>query len=164
MKYRRLRADELAELEKDFIHFLVANGVTGPDWEKLKQEKPAKADGLIDLFSDIVLEKTLQKIEFLEFKLPTDIKTFHCLPDRIILNGLKIEGAADIDFTASQDPQEMTRLLAGSPAKLQLYTAQKAYHPSRNEELFRMLESGALISRDGAMFRTLEGLKENTAE
>lgn len=159
MKYRRLQPEELAELEKDFVHFLVANGIPGPDWEKMKETEPAKAEGLIDLFSDIIIEKTLDKIEYLEFKMPKDIQTFHCLPDKIILNGLRIDGESQIDFTASQDPQEMATLLNGSAAKLQLYTAQKDYHPSRNAELFQMLEGGAMISRDGAMFKTLEGLK-----
>lgn len=159
MKYRRLKPEELAELETEFIHFLAANGIPGPDWEKMKQKEPEKAESFLDIFSDVIFEKTLGNIQYLEFKLPKDIKTFQCLPDKIVLNGLKIEGDTDIDFTRSQDPQEMSQLLANSAAKLQLYTAQKAYHPDRNQELFRMMENGALISKDGALFKTLEGLK-----
>lgn len=159
MKYRRLADDELAELEKDFIHFLAANGIAGSDWVEMKANEPQKANELIDLFSDIIFDKTLDNIEYLEFKTPKDIKTFHCREDQIILNGLKIEGETEIDFTQSQDPQEMSMRLAGSQAKLQLYTARKAYHPDRKQELFKMMENGALISKDGALFKTLEGLK-----
>jgi hypothetical protein len=159
MKYRKLTIEELVGLEKDFIKFLAANGIPGPDWEKIKAEDPEKADQLIELFSDIIFDKTLEQIEYLEFKSPKDIKTFHCQPDKIIMNGIMIEGEAPIDFTQSQDPQEMSELLAGGGGKLKLYTAQKAYHPSKKEELFKMMEGGALISKDGALFKTLESLK-----
>lgn len=159
MKYRRLKLEELTALENDFIQFLAANGIPGPDWEKIKTDEPDKADGLIDLFSDIIFEKTLEKIEYLEFKTPRDIKTFHCGPEKITMNGLMIEGETEIDFTRSQDPQEMSSMLVGSAARLRMYTAEKEYHPSRKEELFKMMENGALISRDGSLFKTLEGLK-----
>lgn len=159
MKYRRLTLEELAELEKDFIQFLSANGIPGPDWEKIKTEEPKKADGLIDLFSDIIFDKTLENIEYLEFKTPQDIKTFHCQKHKIVMNGLMVEGKSDIDFTQAQDPEEMSQLLSGSGARLKVYTAQKKYHPNRKGELFNMMEGGALISRDGALFKTLESLK-----
>ncbi|PHN05766.1 DUF6495 family protein [Flavilitoribacter nigricans] len=159
MKYRRLTLEELSELEQDFIQFLSANGIPGPDWEKIKEDDPAKAEGLIELFSDIIFDKTLDQIEYLEYKTPKDIKIFHCEKHKIVMNGLLVDGKSDIDFTQAQDPEEMSRLLASSGAKLKIYTAQKKYHPNRKMELFKMMEDGALISRDGALFKTLESLK-----
>ena len=35
MKFRRLTLAELQELESEFIQFLAANTVTGPDWQNL---------------------------------------------------------------------------------------------------------------------------------
>lgn len=159
MKYRRLRPDELEQLEQEFIHFLVANGIPGPDWEKIKSTDEARTEELIGLFSDIIFDKTLEQVQYLEFKTPRDIKTFHCEENKIILNGLKIEGETTLDLTKTQDPKEMMQLLSSSSAKLKLYTAQKEYHPSRKTELFKMMESGALISRDGTLFKSLEELK-----
>lgn len=159
MKYRRLTLDELSELEEDFIQFLAANGIPGPEWENLKANEPKKAGELIDLFSDIIFDKTLENVEYLEFKTPQDIKTFHCQKHKIIMNGLMVDGKSDIDFTQAQDPEEISRLLASSGAKLKVYTAQKKYHPSRKAELFKMMEGGALISRDGGLFKTLDSLK-----
>lgn len=159
MKYRRLRPDELEQLEQEFIHFLVANGIPGPDWEKIKASENEKAEELIGLFSDIIFDKTLEQVRYLEFKTPKDIKTFHCLEDKIVLNGLRVEGDTALDLTQTQDPREMLQLLSAGSAKLKLYTAQKAYQPSRKQELFKMMESGALISRDGALFNSLEELK-----
>jgi hypothetical protein len=160
MEYRRLQPDELQELEAEFIRFLAANTITGDDWTQLKAEDPAKAEGLIDIFSGIVFEKIVKGVEYLEFKTPLDIKTFHCLPEKIMLNGLQIKGASDLDFTKEDvTPDRMGQLLRDSGAGLQLYTAEKAYQPSREQEIFRMLETGARISRDGLLFKTLEGLK-----
>ena len=159
MKYRKLTLEELKELKEDFIQFLSANGIPGPDWEKMKQDEPEKAEKLIELFSDIIFDKTLEKVEYLEFKTPQDIKTFHCLKHKIVMNGLFVEGKSDIDFTETQDPEEMSQLLAKGGARLKIYTAQKKYHPTRKDELFKMMENGALISRDGALFKTLESLK-----
>ena len=46
-----------------------------------------------------------------------------------------------------------------SGAQLKLYTAEKPYSRGRDMEIFEMMENGALISKDGSLFKTLEGLK-----
>lgn len=160
MKFRRLNAEELKELETEFIRFLASNTVTGDDWEKLKKENPQNANKLIELFSDIVFEKILKDVQYLEFKSPSDLKTFHCGTDKIKLLGLRIEGESTIDFTKNQAPAEMLQLLQASKAKLQLYEGEKAYSKERALELFGMMENGALISKDGNLYKMLNGLKE----
>ena len=159
MKYRVLTTEELAELEKEFIRFLAVNGIPGPDWVKMKTTTPEKADGLIHAFSDMVFEKTLQNIEFLEIKTPEDYKTFHCLPDKIVLLGIRLEGDSDLNFTQNTPPAQMLDQLKRSGAKLFMYGAEKKYSKERNLELFEMMEKGCLISK-GDMFRTLERLKK----
>lgn len=159
MKFRRLTNEELQDLEQEFIQFLVANTVTGDEWVKLKEEEPDKAEGLIEVFSDIVLEKVVKNIQYLEYRTPVDIKTFHCLEDKIVMNGLRMEGEADIDLTTDLPPAEMFKKLQSSDAKLQIYTAEKGYVPDREAELFRMLEGGAKISREGQLFQAIEGFK-----
>ncbi|MCB9051819.1 MAG: hypothetical protein H6556_20480 [Lewinellaceae bacterium] len=159
MKYRRLQQDELESLEKDFIRFLATNQVTASEWEKLKDEESEKVEKLIRIFSDIVFEKVLNDVQYLEYKTPKDIKTFHFEEDRIVMNGLLVEGQTSFDFTLEQSPQQMLQQIQLTGAKLKLYTAEKAYSRARNMEIFEMIENGALISKDGGLFRTLEGLK-----
>lgn len=159
MKYRNLGLEELEELRDDFIRFLASNQITAPDWEKLKNADPEKAGELIGLFSDLVFEQALSRAEFLEYKTPSDLKTFHCLPGKILMLGLMVDGDAGIDFTKNQDPAEMSAKLRSSGASLKLYSAEKAYAGSREQELFRMLESGCLISKDGSLYKLLEALK-----
>ena len=65
-KYRLLNTEELKTLEKEFVEFLVVNGITAEDWESIKKETPQKADEVLVLFSDVILEGSLRKIEYLK--------------------------------------------------------------------------------------------------
>lgn len=160
MKYRRLTRQELIGLEEDFIRFLAANTVTAEDWEKLKEEKPGHAEKLIELFSDIVFDRAFEKAEYLEFRMPRDIKAFRFQEGKVVMNGLRVEGRTDLDFTRDLSPAQMLERLRESKARLQLYTAEKKYRKERSLEMFDMMENGALISRDGSLFSMLEQLKK----
>ncbi|NRA49043.1 MAG: hypothetical protein HRU12_07900 [Phaeodactylibacter sp.] len=159
MKYRRLRNDELQELEKEFINFLAANQVTADDWEKIKTAEPEKADGLIEIFSDMVFDRVLEDVEYLEHKTPHDLRAFRFGEEQAEMNGLKVEGNTALDLTQQQNPQQMLQQLQLTGAKLKLYTAEKKYTTSKRMEIFHLMENGALISRDGALFKSLESLK-----
>ena len=59
---------------------------------------------------------------------------------------------------AKQNINIMEKLKA-SGQDLKIYTAEKAYNGNREKELFQMMESGCLISKDGHLFKTLATLK-----
>lgn len=158
MKYRRLNKEELAEVEPEFIRFLASNSITGDDWVKMKAETPQKAEGMIDIFSDIVFDRVLTKVEFMEFKTKHDLKTFHCKKNKIKMMGLMVEGETDLDFSQNMAPDQMMSLLQLSDAKLKLYQAEKSYAKERELELFEMMESGCLITK-GDLYRVLQGLR-----
>lgn len=159
MKYRKLNKAELEELETEFIRFLAANTVTGNDWVQLKEKDPQKAQGLIEIFSDLVFDKIIEGINYMELKTPKDYKTFYCPKDKIYLLGLRVEGQTTFDFTKNEDPHEMMARIQNAGAQLQLYSAEKNYQPNREQELFRMLEGGARISKQGEMYKMFRELK-----
>lgn len=159
MKYRRLTLDELQGLEKDFIQFLAANSVTGQDWETIKNESQEKAARLIEIFSDMVFEKTLEKVTYLEQKSAREIRTFLCGSEKIKMIGILVEGETTLDFRKNLDPQQMMAQLSLSGAELKLFQGEKTYKSSRNEELFQLMEQGALISKDGHLYHTLLQLR-----
>ena len=161
MKYRRLKKDELAELEKEFIRFLASQSIPGSDWEKMKVEQKEKAEALIDVFSDLVYDRILQGIEYLELKSTKDLKTFHCGPEKMIMRGIMVDGESNIDFTKNQSTQEMLEQIKVSNAQLKLYRAEKKYSGDREKELFGMMESGCLISKDGQLYKLLEGFSQD---
>ena len=160
MQYRRLSNEELRDLEKEFTRFLAVNHVTADDWVRLKEKEMDKAEELISIFSDIIFNKTLKKLEYLEFKTPYDIKTFHCDKEKIVLMGIAVDKNAGIDFTKNESPEQMMKILKESGKNIQIYTAEKKYSDSREKELFQMLENGCLISRDGHLYKTLHQLKQ----
>lgn len=157
MKYRRLDKEELTEMEAEFVRFLATRSIPGPDWEKMKTEKPEQVEALLDEFSDLVFEKILTNVEFLEFKSSDDLKTFRCGKDKIELIGLTVEGQMNIDFTAIETPREIVDKMKSSGAKLQMYRAEKPYRGNREKELFAMMEAGCLISK-GGLFNTMDEL------
>lgn len=159
MTYRRLDKAELEALEKDFARFLATHQITADDWVKLKKEQYDRVEELIEIYSDIVFDKTLKELNYLEYKSAYDIKTFHCAKDKIILMGIAVPKDAGIDFTNDKTPQEMMAILKDSGKNIQIYTAEKSYNGNREKELFQMLESGCLISRDGYLYKTLHQLK-----
>lgn len=158
MKYRRLSQDELLELAPEFIRFLSSQAIPSDEWETLKLEKPQLANELIDVFSDMVFDNIIERIEYLELKTSKDFKTFWCEPDKINMFGILIEGQTDLTFQDHLAPEQIAQLLKESDAKVKVYRGEKSYKKERSQELFDWLEKGALISKDGAMYKTLEQL------
>ena len=89
MIFRKLTEDELEELKEEFVQYLVANGVDAELWEQLKKDEPEKSDLFVQQFSNVVFQKSLEKIEYLEHRTPSDVKLFHCGKETIDLIALK---------------------------------------------------------------------------
>ena len=149
MKYRRLTIDELKSLEKEFIDFLVVNGIPAADWEQIKNDEP-KAQGFIDSFSEVVFEKILRQIEYVAHYSTHSIKVFHCRADRIHLIGVDTN-APDIDLTTDVG---IEHLKTDPPKDIQIYQSAKDYSPDREQEIFKMLGQGC-VKTDGTLYNLL---------
>lgn len=156
MKYRRLNTEELAALEKPFVQFLVSNTVTAADWVKIKEQEPEKALHLIDIFSDMIMEDTLKKINFLKFGTAKELYLFKCEADYIALVGLKAAENTPIDFTKSIDYQIINAYTEG----VSIFQTQKQYGKLREQEIFEMMERGCLVS-DSVLFEALANVVTN---
>ena len=148
-KYKRLTPAELQELEKEFIDFLVVNGITADDWTKLKAKDLEKANKIIDHFSDVVWTGVLRKTQFLELRSAQEIKTFQCLEDKMILMALKIKDPA-IDLSTKEGYDKVQTNMP----ETEMYTSEKKYKFAREEELFQMIQNGCYIS-DGKLFKAI---------
>jgi len=145
MKYRILSNKELEPLKNDFIKFLSANTVTGEDWAKIKSNKPNEALKLIEIFSDIVWERSLEKIKYLEHRDDKYLKVFYCGENKMELVGFKVNAK-----NAPSLLDEKTFKLLGSGelkfSKLcaEFSSSEKIYKISRNMDMFSMIESGCV--------------------
>ncbi len=148
-KYRCLTQEELSVLEKEFVDFLVINGITADEWKALKKEETDKAEKIIEQFSDVVWEGVLRKTQFLEHRSPQEIRTFQCLPGKIVLMGLEIK-----DQTIDLRIAEGVEKVKSSMPSTAVYSSEKNYSKKREAEVFELIQNGASIS-DGKLFKRI---------
>ena len=150
-KYRLLSIDELHALEKEFVEFLVLNGIPAEDWQKMKQEDTTATEDTIELFSDVVFESIMRKTKYLENRGTHHVHIFQCLPEQIILVAMEAEASEEIDFT---NPDFLSSAMLTPPSGVKLFTTTKAYAKTREIELFEMLHAGCVLT-DDRLFKTL---------
>lgn len=162
-KYRDLTKAELSELEKEFVRFLATNKVTAQDWQQFKKNDRQRVGELISQFSDLVFEQVLSKVDYLILKKPSELRTFHLTPGKIQMLGLINRSDDDrvtkLDFTKNETATEMMQHLRDSNARVQLFTAERAYKVDRKMDAFQLMEQGALISTDGDLYQLLKDLR-----
>ncbi|MFT6815684.1 MAG: hypothetical protein ACJAZ3_001595 [Sphingobacteriales bacterium] len=156
-KYRNLSIEELQTLEKEFIEFLVVNGLTGMDWEKLKKEQPEEAEAIVIQFSDVVFEGIMRKVKFLEYVSEKHIYCFQCLDDQLVLVCAE---ASDVEHANFRDPEFYKKALLGKENKVYVFTEIKKYNLVRELELFDMIQKGCQIT-EGELFKQLSMALEN---
>jgi len=137
LSFRRLTDDELEELKEEFIQYLVANGVDSDLWERFKKDEPENAELFVQQFSSVVLQKSLEQVEYLEHRTPTDVKLFFCGKETIDLIALK---SSSVDLT------NMSEFTAEDFKNVEVFKASKPYAKEREVELFDMTEKGCVIT------------------
>lgn len=147
-KYRSLSIEELESLEKEFVDFLVLNGIMHDDWIKMKDEDPSAAQKMTELFSDVVWESILRKAKYLDFRSKNSIKCFQCLEEKIVLVGVD---SISTDMSTEAFAKTPTN---DYPEDIEVFTTEKKYSENREQEIFDMLNWGCQIS-DGKLFKEL---------
>ena len=137
LKYRLLTDDELEELEHEFKQFLIVNEIYDEEWRKLNTEKSEKVDELVIMFSNLVIEKSLKRIQYLEIATSEGINAYYCKEDEIELIGISTQQTG-IDFL-SLTPDEL------STTPLSIFMTSKKYEKERETTIFGMLNSGCGI-------------------
>ena len=151
MKYRTLELIELEELKKEFIDFLVLNGIPADEWERIKKEDKQSATATIDLFSDVVFESIMRKTKFLEFRDSKHLHVFQCLQDQLILVAMEVDKEEEVDFL---NPDFLSSAMLTPPKGVKVFTTTKNYSETRELELFKMIQKGCIIT-DDRLFKAL---------
>jgi len=144
MKYTRLTKEQLEEMHKEFINFLATQSITADEWEKIKKEKPETAEAELDIFSDLIWEGVLNKVEFLEHFSPNQIFLFHITTATIELIAIKVENEA-IDITTREGYQWLQTNLMDDTVNI--YTSTRAISDDRNKDIFALIKQGANITQ-----------------
>jgi hypothetical protein len=149
--YRSLSLEELTELEKEFVEYLVLNGITAEDWVKMKEKNKAGAQQIVDLFSDVVFEGIMRNVKYIEYRSEKFVHAFQCHLEELVLVAMEANDEAGVNFLNPTFIQEAT---VNPPEKLFVRTSSKPYSKRRELELFDMVQAGCVIS-DGGLFKAL---------
>jgi len=152
-KYRFLSDEELKELEEEFKHFLITNGLHTEEWEEMNKNEPNKAIDIVGLFSDLVLEKVYDKTDYLLHIGAKDLKAFKFLKEKVVLLGIEYKGEGTI-------PLENTlEFIAENASDMLIFSTGKSFTEEiRNKEVHFLVQSGAFVS-DSLIFDFLKEIK-----
>ena len=78
MKYRQLTKEQLESLHKEFAQFLATQKIDAVQWQKMKSENSSLVEEELNLFSDMVWDDVLSKVEYLEHFSDNSVNFFKC--------------------------------------------------------------------------------------
>lgn len=156
MKYKRLTKEQLEELQPEFVNFLATQSITGEEWKNLKEEKPAVAEDEVDVFSDLIWEGVLSKVSYLENISAQHMHFFYCAEKEMKLISVKVMNP-EIDLATAIGFNWFKKNWQSD--FVEYLTASKAYTKDQNQDKFKLIEQGAVITK-GDLYRWFESMIE----
>lgn len=144
MKYERLTKEQLEELHPEFINFLATQSITAAEWDSLKKEKPAVAEEEIDVFSDLIWEGILGKVEYLENISEQHMHLFKMTDKEMKLLSVKVLNPK-VDLRTKEGFGWFKRNFQSD--FVEYLTASKAYSEDRHKDKFELIKQGAVITK-----------------
>ncbi|WP_026916065.1 DUF6495 family protein [Christiangramia portivictoriae] len=144
MKYARLTKEQFEEMHQEFINFLATQSITADEWKEIKKEQPNVAEDEMDLFSDLVWEGVLNKVEYLEHFSQQQVFLFYISQVSINLIAIKVENDA-VDITTREGYQWLQTNLMNE--MVNIYTSSKVLSDDRNKDIFALIKQGANITK-----------------
>jgi hypothetical protein len=142
MKYRYLTPEELQLLEDELIQFLIVNGIDGHEWEKINKQNPEKALELVGMFSDVVIQRSLEKVKFGEQGTRNRFFIFAFHDEEVELLGCQCKNS-ETDISTFE---LLLDAIKNKPSEIELFRQTKKYQPNREQEIFSMMNNGLLLS------------------
>lgn len=144
MKYERLTKEQFEELHQEFINFLAAQSITAEEWSDIKTNKPEVAEEELDIFSDLVWEGVLKKVEYLEHISAQFMFLFHFTETLIELIKIEVKNPA-VDITTKEGYAWLQENILEE--QVEIHTATKALSDDRNKDIFALIKQGANITK-----------------
>lgn len=154
MKYSRLTKEQFEELHQEFINFLATQSITAEEWSDIKAHKPEVAEQELDVFSDLIWEGVLSKVEYLEHISPQQMHLFHCTDKQMRLIALKVK-KTEIDITTKEGYDWFRNNLLSDD--IEFFTAKKDYSEDKGLDKFKLIQEGANITK-GELYSYFEDL------
>jgi len=151
MKYRQLTKEQFEELHLEFATFLAAQQIDIKEWNAIKKDKPKVAEEEMNIFSDVVWDKVMQKANYLEHFSANSINLFRCDAEEIHRVVVKINKEG-VNLLNTDD---YNWFVDNSQDKsIEYFKGQKPYVKERNLEVFDLIEKGSVVS-DGKLYEAV---------
>ena len=154
MKYTRLTKEQFEELNQEFINFLSTQSITANEWKEIKEQKPEVAEEELDIFSDLVWEGVLSKVDYLENIAPQHMYLFNAGETQLRLIGLKIK-REEIDLSTKEGFAWLRENLMSD--EVELFNADKSVETDKNKKIFELIKQGSTITK-GELFKYFDDL------
>ena len=153
MKYRQLTKEQFESLHQEFAQFLATQSIDAKEWTEIKETKPNVAEEEMNIFSDVVWDDVLTKVDYVEHFSKTSANLFKCDENEIHRIAIKVNW--DIDLLS----QKGFEWLMQNPMdnSVEIFKGSKPYHNNRNLEIFDLIEKGSSISK-GEIFDYINSL------
>lgn len=154
MKYARLTKEQLEELHPEFINFLATQSIDKKEWDELKANKPLIAEQEIDVFSDVIWDKALTNVQFIDHFSKNYIFLFKCV-DANVFSYVINSTDPSTDFLSADGINWLSENIFSDSVQIQ--QGKKDISEGRNESLFEIIKKGGIISK-GELFSKFETL------
>lgn len=144
----------MEELRQEFINFLATQSITDEEWEKLKREKPEVAEDELDVFSDLIWEGVLAKVQFLENISAQQMHLFYLQEKEMKLISVKVMNP-DIDLGTKEGFSWFRKNYQSD--FVEYLTASKVYSADKNLDKFNLIKQGAVITK-GELYKWFDKL------
>ncbi|WP_149276064.1 DUF6495 family protein [Pareuzebyella sediminis] len=144
MKYQRLTKQQFEELHQEFINFLATQSITADEWQTIKNEKPEVAEEELDVFSDLIWEGVLGKVNYLENISARQMHLFKLTDKEMKLFAVKVMNP-EIDLTTQTGFDWFKKNWQSD--FVEYLTASKAYSEDQNMDKFDLIRQGAVITK-----------------
>ena len=156
MKYARLTKEQLEELKPEFVNFLASQSITGEEWKNLKEDKPEVAEDEIDVFSDLIWEGVLSKVEFIENISAQQMHLFHLAEKEMKLISVKLMNP-EVDLTTAVGFAWFKKNWQSD--FVDYMTASKMYTEEKNLDKFNLIKQGGTITK-GDLYKWFDKIIE----
>lgn len=156
MKFTRLTKQQLEELHPEFINFLATQSITAEEWREIKMKRPEVAEEELDVFSDLVWEGVLSKVEYLENISAVQMHLFYTAEKEMKLLSVKVMNP-EIDLTTKEGFTWFKKNWQSD--FVEYLTASKVYTGDKNLDKFKLIQQGAVITK-GELYRWFDKIIE----
>ena len=141
-------------MHNEFINFLATQSITANEWETLKNTRPQVVEEELDVFSDLVWEGVLGKVNYLENISRQQMHLFHLADKEMKLISVKILNP-DIDLNTSIGFNWFKKNWQSD--FVEYLQASKSYTEDKNLDKFKLIREGAVITK-GELYRWFDDI------